>query len=150
METHVQMSLNRNVFYACVSDLLCFICLFSLISGSSWTPTYLGQTDPVSVFPSQQPSWKDPSGCSRVGCTSYGSPDDPVNIPTPPPQKKTIYCFLSSCSVFLFNTTTLEFHRWKRVVSLFAKFSKSVVCSWENSSMFFCILDLCLTDHWEV
>lgn len=57
------------------------------MSGSPWTSSYMGQTDPVSVFPSQQPFRKDPSGCSRVGCTGNGNPDDPVNIFTLPTTK---------------------------------------------------------------
>lgn len=49
---------------------------------SPWTPSYVGQTDPVSLFSSQQPFRKDPSGCSRVGCTGNGNADDPVNVIT--------------------------------------------------------------------
>lgn len=51
---------------------------------SSWTSAYMGQTDPVSVFPSQQPLRKNPPGCSGVGCTGSGNPDDPVASPLPP------------------------------------------------------------------
>lgn len=47
---------------------------------SPWTPSYVGQTDPVALFSSQQPFRKDPSGCSRVGCTGNGNADDPVNV----------------------------------------------------------------------
>lgn len=42
----------------------------------------MGQADPVSVFPGQQPVRKDPYGGSRVGCTGHGNPDDPVNLDT--------------------------------------------------------------------
>lgn len=50
----------------------------------------MGQTDPVSVFPSQQPLRKDPAGRSRVGRAGDGNPDDPVNILTPPTQQEKI------------------------------------------------------------
>lgn len=59
--------------------------LFSFFNVSPWTPPYMGQTDPVSVFPSQQPFRKDPRGCSRVGGAGDGDPDDPVASPFTPP-----------------------------------------------------------------
>lgn len=61
-----------------------FILINFSLSVSSWTSAYMGQTDPVSVFPSQQPFRKDPPGCSGVGCTGDGNPDDPVTSPLPP------------------------------------------------------------------
>ena len=54
------------------------------MSGSPRTPSYMGQTDPVPVFPSQQSSRKDPAGRPRMGCTGNGNPDVPVNILTLP------------------------------------------------------------------
>lgn len=59
--------------------------LFLFFNVSPRTPSYMGQTDPVSVFPSQQPFRKDPRGCSRVGGAGDGDPDDPVaSLFTPP------------------------------------------------------------------
>lgn len=55
----------------------------------------MGQADPVSVFPGQQPVRKDPYGCSRMGCTGDGNPDDPVNIGTTLRIKKNPNCSLS-------------------------------------------------------
>lgn len=74
----------------CASCLISSILFssFFFTFGSAWTPAHLGQTDPVSVFSSQQPARKDPSGCSRVGRTGYGNPDDPVNNSTLPHPKK--------------------------------------------------------------
>lgn len=53
-----------------------------LLPGSPRTPSHMGQTDPISLFPSQQSFGEDPSGCSRVGCTGDGNADDPVSIQT--------------------------------------------------------------------
>ena len=49
-------------------------CVFS----SPRATAHLGQADPVSMFPGQQPPREDPHGCSGVGRTGFGSPDDPV------------------------------------------------------------------------
>lgn len=81
------------------------IFFFFLMSCSPRAPSHMGQTDPVTVFPSQQPIRKDPSGCSGVGCTGNGNPDDPINILTLPTTEYLwhLSLSLSESVVFLVN-----------------------------------------------
>ena len=40
----------------------------------------MGQTDPVALFPSKQPSGEDQSDSSRVDGSGHGGPDGPVRL----------------------------------------------------------------------